>query len=35
MSGITEANAQEMQRIKAEAQANGMFMKARTVRKVI
>ncbi|MCL1937363.1 MAG: hypothetical protein FWF52_03080, partial [Candidatus Azobacteroides sp.] len=28
VSGISEANAQEMQRIKTEAQANGTFMKA-------
>jgi hypothetical protein len=28
VSGITESNAREMQRIKAEAQANGTFMKA-------
>ncbi|MDR2410134.1 MAG: hypothetical protein LBE13_18775, partial [Bacteroidales bacterium] len=28
VSGITESNAQEMQRIKAEAQANGTFMQS-------
>ncbi|GHV60763.1 hypothetical protein FACS1894195_0080 [Bacteroidia bacterium] len=33
VKGLTEANAQEMQRIKSEAQANGTFMKAPNGKK--